>query len=267
MRRHLLALMLTLTPALPALAEEPGGAGPGATPEKTEAAPSADAPKEAPEAQKVLTSYLEGVLKKKYKDAAKAAAGNANVGRSCAPGQVNDKGVGKPCQTREDCAGLWANFCDIVVNKRRPPMCSRMCDDDTDCGPGAYCGVINGVRHCYPNQCSDWKWTPGCDKWNPFCHDIRAEEPKPGDEVKHAGAMVCAGGFAYSDEGYGLRCDKTSHNLHGETCKGKRAQSCQASPHARCHQQRLHHLQHQPRHRRQRRRPLCLRYRQCRQRI
>jgi hypothetical protein len=162
-------------------------------------------------------------------EAAKTPAGNANVGRTCAPGQVNDKGVGKPCQTREDCAGLWANFCDIVVNKRRPPMCSRMCDDDTDCGPGAYCGVINGVRHCYPNQCSDWKWTPGCDKWNPFCHDIRAEEPKPGDEVKHAGAVVCAGGIAYSDEGYGLRCDKSSHNLHGETCKGKRAQSCQAT--------------------------------------
>ncbi len=164
------------------------------------------------------------------REAAHKKEGNANfAGNQCAPGQVNDKGVGKPCQKREDCAGLWANFCDILVNPRRPPMCSRMCDNDTDCGANAYCGIVNGVRHCYPSICSAWKYTPGCEKDNPYCRDVRAERPTAGDEPKHVGAAICAGGFAFSDEAYGLRCDKSSREKHGVACQGKRAQSCQAT--------------------------------------
>ncbi len=162
--------------------------------------------------------------------AAAKPEGNANAaGGQCAPGQVNEKGVGKECHKREDCAGLWANFCDIVVSPRRPPMCSRMCDDSTDCGPNAYCGVINGVRHCYPSVCTAWKWTLGCEKTNAFCRDAHAETPAAGDEVQHKGAVVCSAGVAFSEEGYGARCDKSTTEKHGRTCQGKRAQSCQAT--------------------------------------
>jgi hypothetical protein len=163
--------------------------------------------------------------------------GNANApGHTCAPGQVNAKGVGKPCHSREDCAGLWANFCDVVVSPRRPPMCSRMCDDDTDCGENAMCGVVNGVRHCYPKVCSEWTWTPGCEKTNPFCKDKgrpgRTEEQEEEEREHppaHNGAVICAAGIAYSAEGFGLRCDKTSHARDGGACKGKPARACEAT--------------------------------------
>ena len=161
-------------------------------------------------------------------------AGNANApGQQCAPGQVNAKGVGKPCHSREDCAGLWANFCDIVVSPRRPPMCSRICDSDTDCGENAMCGVINGVRHCYPKVCTQWTWTPGCRKWNPWCQDPRKagedDDDDDDDEARHDGALICFGGVAFSEDDFGKRCNKDSHARNGEVCTRKSAPACEAT--------------------------------------
>jgi hypothetical protein len=70
MRRVLLSvLMLT---AAPVLAEEPGASGPAtAAPSKEAEAGAAADPADVKEAEKVLTSYLDAVKKKKYKDALK----------------------------------------------------------------------------------------------------------------------------------------------------------------------------------------------------
>ncbi|GEM_PF-3529048 len=148
---------------------------------------------------------------------------------TCLPGPVNSKGVGKLCTKREDCAGQWASFCDVVVNKKRPPMCSRMCDDNTDCGENAYCGVINGVRHCYPKVCHEWKWTPGCEKHNPFCVDKGAEKATDEQKPKHKGALICAGGINFNEHGWGKRCDPSSREKNGVACKGLKARACEST--------------------------------------
>lgn len=153
---------------------------------------------------------------------------------SCAPGQVNAKGVGKVCHQPKDCAGLWANFCDIAVSTRRPPLCSRMCDDQTDCGENAMCGILNGVRHCYPSVCTQWNYTPGCEKTEARCRDAGAEKrgewpTEPNQRPKHAGAVICTAGIAWSADGYGLRCDKSAPPRDGIVCKGKKAGACQAT--------------------------------------
>jgi len=152
---------------------------------------------------------------------------------SCLPGQVNDKGVGRICTRRDDCAGLWASFCDVSISKKRPPMCTRLCDDDTDCGPNAMCGIVNGTRHCYPSVCKAYTYTPGCERTDPNCIEVdRSGKPEivaEGEQPTHLGAVACVGGFAFNTEGYGRRCDPGEHDFQGGTCKGQRARACEAT--------------------------------------
>lgn len=69
MRRLMLALSLVV--AAPALAEEPGAAGPAAGDDAKRVGDQIPDEPDVKEAQKVLTSYLDLVVKKKWKDAKK----------------------------------------------------------------------------------------------------------------------------------------------------------------------------------------------------
>ncbi len=210
----------------------------------------ADSPEAVPEPPASATSTWgegeregEGEANRAQLDPAQDPGNANNPANKCEPGQINDKGVGKPCKTRDDCTGLWANFCDISISPRRPPMCSRMCDDHTDCGPNAMCGVVNGVRHCYPKVCEKWKYSKGCEETNPFCKEGHKPPPRSKEEGEaiekaeeegrdlrlHKGAAICSAGVAFGSDGFGKRCDKSSYARHGETCRGQFARACEAT--------------------------------------
>jgi hypothetical protein len=58
------------------------------------------------------------------------------------PAAVNDFGVGKPCTTMEDCQGQHgAVTCpdNLHPDAGLPNWCSFLCDDDSACGPNAFC--------------------------------------------------------------------------------------------------------------------------------
>jgi hypothetical protein len=146
---------------------------------------------------------------------------------ACLTGTPNEKGVGKYCLTRDDCAGQWANYCNTIFQQM--PMCTRLCDDNTNCGKDAFCGIRYGVRACFPKTCSDWTYTPGCEATNVNCRDRRHDEDEDEPPPAHRGAAICPAGIAWSEDGYGLRCDSSTYSKDGRACKDKRAHVCQAS--------------------------------------
>ena len=125
-------------------------------------------------------------------------------GSVCEPGQVNDLGVGRECRTHEQCKGFKASMCHGIKGPDRPSVCTVHCEKDADCGPDAMCGLSRGwIRSCYPKRCTDFAYGPD------------RQRPPKAPAAKHAGAVVCDPGFAFTDAGWGRPCSKLGQ------CKGE----------------------------------------------
>ncbi len=84
------------------------------------------------------------------------------IDRRCTVGQVNAFGVGKTCESHDDCAEFAvARSCPIVFKPDNPNWCSMLCSTDAECGPAAFClaeetverGTSFTVRSCAPVAC------------------------------------------------------------------------------------------------------------------
>lgn len=72
-------------------------------------------------------------------------------------GQVNDTGVGKPCEAVKDCLGFGgSSTCPWIVHSApgTPSWCSQLCGEDADCGPGAFCWWRNAPDHGWVGACT-----------------------------------------------------------------------------------------------------------------
>ena len=73
-----------------------------------------------------------------------------NEGSCWAHGQANDYGVGRPCQPGiRECTGLKASCCQ-VDDRQYGAVCTLACNADADCGPNAWCSILNV---CLPAFC------------------------------------------------------------------------------------------------------------------
>ncbi len=79
----------------------------------------------------------------------------------CPDAVANSFGVGKPCKTKDDCAGnTVAKVCPLAIKPTNPAWCSLLCTDDSDCGPDAFCWKRHAVEEgglliasCAPKIC------------------------------------------------------------------------------------------------------------------
>lgn len=80
---------------------------------------------------------------------------------TCPQSVENEKGVGHPCSTHEDCANLAADYCPAAELSNDFDFCTRPCNpflmdgDLLSCGPGAHCTDHGwGPALCAPTECS-----------------------------------------------------------------------------------------------------------------
>jgi hypothetical protein len=66
-----------------------------------------------------------------------------------APVAVNEGGVGLPCTGMADCSGLDASICPPPEAMSR--FCTKNCNVDADCGPGAACACVEDAETCTDN--------------------------------------------------------------------------------------------------------------------
>ena len=83
---------------------------------------------------------------------------DADTANLCAePGAVgNSDGVGKYCQSSDDCTGQSAGICTISQQPDAPPFCTKVCFGFGDeCGDNATCEGDGTLKGCTPACITD----------------------------------------------------------------------------------------------------------------
>ena len=125
------------------------------------------------------------------------------LGQSCEAGQVNELGVGQPCQVRQDCTGKAAVTCPVSKDPNGYAFCTRSCFKlvDDECGENAHCVFYEqGRGQCVPTACKD-------------------QFPEPNfPDFEEVDVPCCVG--RVNEFGVGTSCTEHSH------CAGLAASKC-----------------------------------------